>query len=98
MVNESFQSTLSGSGSEHELSSTMGIIQALVSVFIDDGDKLRCINAGPLRITFLLRSPIYYVCASTWGEPDSVVSTTDSRDSIEFWHLTELIKARPDLI
>ena len=73
-MNGSFQGTLSGSGSEDELSSTMGIIQALVSVFIDDGDKIRCINAGPLKITFLLRSPLYYVCASTWGEPESVVS------------------------
>ena len=71
-----FFNTLRGSGSEDELSSTMGIIQALISVFIDDGDKLRCINAGPLTITFLLQSPIYYVCASTWGEPESVVSTT----------------------
>lgn len=75
MVNEPFQCALSGSGSEDELSCTMGIVQALISVFIDDGDKLRCINAGPLTITFLLRSPIYYVCASTWGEPESVVST-----------------------
>ena len=75
VANGSFQCTLSGSGNEDELSSTMAIIQALVSVFIDDGDKLRCINAGPLTITFLLRSPIYYVCASTWGEPESVVRT-----------------------
>ncbi|KAF8551678.1 DUF254-domain-containing protein [Imleria badia] len=73
---------ISGSGSEDELSSTMGIIQALVSVFIDDGDKLRCINAGPLTITFLLRSPIYYVCASTWGEPESV-----TRYHLEYLHL-----------
>lgn len=56
------------------LSSTMGLVQALLSVFIDDGDKLRSINSGELRITFLLRSPLYYVCASTWGEPESVVS------------------------
>ena len=60
------------------LSSTMGLVQALVSVFIDDNDKLRSINAGELRITFLLRSPLYYVCASTWGEPESVVSATSS--------------------
>ncbi|KAG9315754.1 trafficking protein Mon1-domain-containing protein [Chiua virens] len=66
----------------YELSSTMGIIQALISVFIDDGDKIRCINAGPLRITFLLRSPIYYVCASTWGEPESV-----ARSHLEYLHL-----------
>lgn len=49
-------------------------MQALISVFIDDGDKLRCINAGRTRITFLLRSPLYYACVSSWGEPESVVS------------------------
>ncbi|KIM63548.1 hypothetical protein SCLCIDRAFT_117184 [Scleroderma citrinum Foug A] len=64
------------------LSSTMGLVQALVSVFIDDNDKLRSINAGELRITFLLRSPLYYVCASTWGEPESVIRT-----HLEYLHL-----------
>ncbi|KAG8214619.1 hypothetical protein J3R82DRAFT_9695 [Butyriboletus roseoflavus] len=76
------QESIFGSGSEDELSSTMGIIQALISVFFDDGDKLRCINAGPLTITFLLRSPIYYVCASTWGEPESVI-----RSHLEYLHM-----------
>ncbi|KIJ17802.1 hypothetical protein PAXINDRAFT_161913 [Paxillus involutus ATCC 200175] len=72
----------SGAEDSEALSSTMGIVQALISVFIDDGDKLRCINAGPLRITFLLRSPLYYVCASTWGEPESV-----TRSHLEYLHL-----------
>ena len=52
---------------------TFGIMQALISVFIDDGDKLRCINAGGTRITFLQRAPLYYACVSSWGEPESVV-------------------------
>lgn len=51
-----------------------GVIQALVSIFLDDGDKLRSINAGSTRIVFLLRPPLYYVCVSSWGEPESVVS------------------------
>ncbi|KAF9221613.1 DUF254-domain-containing protein [Gyrodon lividus] len=72
----------SGPEDSEALSSTMGIVQALVSVFIDDGDRLRCINAGRLRITFLLRSPLYYVCASTWGEPESV-----ARSHLEYLHL-----------
>lgn len=55
------------------LTSTMGLIQALISIFLDDGDKLRSINAGRMRINFLLRSPLYFVCVSDWGEPDSVV-------------------------
>jgi hypothetical protein len=57
------------------MTSTIGIMQALISVFIDDGDKIRCINAGSNRITFVQRAPLYYVCSSSWGEPESVVST-----------------------
>ncbi|CCM03516.1 uncharacterized protein FIBRA_05650 [Fibroporia radiculosa] len=62
--------------------STIGIMQALVSIFFDDGDKLRCINAGKTRITFLLRPPLYYVCVSSWGEPESV-----TRFHLEYLHL-----------
>ena len=57
------------------VTSMIGIVQALISIFLDDGDKLRCINAGSTRIVFLLRPPLYYVCVSSWGEPESVVST-----------------------
>lgn len=56
------------------MASTIGIVQALISVFLDDNDKLRSINAGKTRITFLLRPPLYYACVSSWGEPESVVS------------------------
>jgi len=66
-----FTSRAGGDDSE-DLSSTMGITQAIISVFQDDDDKIRCINAGNTRITFLLRPPLYYVCASSWGEPESV--------------------------
>jgi len=55
------------------MASTIGIMQALISVFLDDNDKLRSINAGRTRITFLLRPPLYYVGVSSWGEPESVV-------------------------
>ena len=34
-----------------------------------------CINAPPRRITFVLRSPLYYVCVSSIVEPESVVCT-----------------------
>ncbi|KIK79892.1 hypothetical protein PAXRUDRAFT_259272 [Paxillus rubicundulus Ve08.2h10] len=83
-ANRHYKPAFSRSGAEdsEELSSIMGIVQALLSVFIDDGDKLRSINAGPFRITFLLRSPLYYVCASTWGEPESV-----TRSHLEYLHL-----------
>jgi hypothetical protein len=63
-----------GGDDSQGVSLTMGITQAIISVFFDDGDKIRCITAGKTRITFLLRPPLYYVCASSWGEPESVVS------------------------
>jgi disulfide oxidoreductase YuzD len=68
----------------------VGVMHALISVFADEQDKLRCefslpvvlfcissiyscINAPPRRITFVLRSPLYYVCVSSILEPESVV-------------------------
>ncbi|KAH6912786.1 vacuolar fusion protein MON1 [Coprinopsis sp. MPI-PUGE-AT-0042] len=60
-----------GADDQDNTASVIGVMQALISVFIDDGDKLRCITAGPTRITFLQRSPLYYVCVSSWGEPES---------------------------
>ncbi|KXN88162.1 Vacuolar fusion protein MON1 [Leucoagaricus sp. SymC.cos] len=71
-----------GNPNPDNMASTIGIMQALISIFIDDGDKMRCINAGQTRITFLLRPPLYYVCVSSWGEPESV-----SRTHLEYLHL-----------
>lgn len=65
---------LSRTDNSEDTSSTMGITQAIISVFLVDDDKIRCINAGNTRITFFLRPPLYYVCVSSWGEPESVVS------------------------
>ncbi|KAJ4486273.1 trafficking protein Mon1-domain-containing protein [Lentinula aciculospora] len=67
---------------DRDISSLIGIMQALISVFIDDGDKLKSINAGKTRITFLQRQPLYYACVSTWGEPESV-----ARSQLEYLHL-----------
>ncbi|KAG6837622.1 hypothetical protein H0H93_006143 [Arthromyces matolae] len=64
------------------VAATIGVMQALISVFLDDNDKLRSINAGRTRITFVLRAPLYYVCASSWGEPESV-----TRSHLEYLHL-----------
>ncbi|KAF9534492.1 trafficking protein Mon1-domain-containing protein [Crepidotus variabilis] len=71
-----------GSGDQDGMASTIGIMQALISVFLDENDKIRSINSGRTRITFLLRTPLYYVCASSWGEPESV-----TRLHLEYLHL-----------
>ncbi|KAI0300286.1 trafficking protein Mon1-domain-containing protein [Russula brevipes] len=68
-----------------DLASIMGIMQALISVFLDDGDKLRCINAGSTRINIIMRPPLYYACVSSWGEPESV-----TRSHLEYLHLQVL--------
>ncbi|CAE6404129.1 unnamed protein product [Rhizoctonia solani] len=67
---------------EEDVSSAMGLLQALISVFADDGDRIRCINAGRTRITFALRAPLYYACISSWGEPESV-----ARLHLDYLHL-----------
>ncbi|KAF5344980.1 hypothetical protein D9757_013788 [Collybiopsis confluens] len=67
---------------DSDISSMIGVMQALISVFIDDGDKLKAINAGKTRITFLQRPSLYYVCVSAWGEPESV-----TRSHLEYLHL-----------
>ncbi|KAG7088287.1 hypothetical protein E1B28_012299 [Marasmius oreades] len=64
-----------GSEEADDAASSIGIMQALISIFIDTGDKLRCINAGRTRIVFLQRSPLYYVSVSSWGEPEFVEDT-----------------------
>ncbi|PPR07114.1 hypothetical protein CVT24_010950 [Panaeolus cyanescens] len=71
-----------GGEDQDGMTSTIGIMQALISVFLDDGDKLRSIVAGRTRITFLLRPPLYHVCVSAWGEPESV-----ARSHLEHLHL-----------
>ncbi|KAJ7644013.1 vacuolar fusion protein MON1 [Roridomyces roridus] len=76
-----FTSRPGGEDSDN-MASTIGIMQALISVFIDDGDKIRCINAGSTRITFALRAPLYYACVSSWGEPESV-----ARSHLDYLHL-----------
>ncbi|GAA5847303.1 hypothetical protein JCM5353_004230 [Sporobolomyces roseus] len=60
---------------EDMASGLVGVMQAIVSIFADEGDKIRCVDVGDARITFLLKSPLYLVVSSTWGEPESVLRT-----------------------
>lgn len=87
-----------GSEDSDNVISTIGIMQALISVFLDDDDKLRCINAGNTRITFLIRSPLYYVCASSWGEPESVVSKFRPCGYFNVTQPVDICEARQGLI
>ena len=62
-----------GEKTSADYTSAIGVMQALISVFADEGDKIRTINADPIRMTFILRTPLYYVCVADKREPESIV-------------------------
>ncbi|KAJ3118660.1 Vacuolar fusion protein mon1b [Phlyctochytrium bullatum] len=58
-------------GDEAELSSFMGLLQALFSFFASDGDQLLSVRAGGHRFVFQSRGPLYLVGVSSAGEDEA---------------------------
>jgi hypothetical protein len=81
-----------------DIASMIAVMQALISVFLDEHDKLRTINAGKTRITFLTRPPLYYVCVSSWGEPESVVRIITLSFEVNHDELPRLVYVKQDKI
>ena len=69
---------------EEETTSKVAVMQALISIFASQSpsSRIRTIDAGSVRISFLLRSPLYYVVASPFGEPDAIL-----RAHLDYLHL-----------
>ena len=61
-------------GDEQSLSTTFGLIQAIVSIVENTGDRIVCIAAQKRRIVWFLRSSLYFVSISTTDEPEAVLS------------------------
>lgn len=61
-------------GDEQEMVTTFGLLQAVVSIVQDTGDAIRCIKAGKRRIVYLVRNSLYFVCISSTGEPEAILS------------------------
>ncbi|KAK9893695.1 DUF254-domain-containing protein [Cystobasidium minutum MCA 4210] len=61
--------------SEEMLTSLVGVIQAIISLYAVENDMIRYIDAGDLRIAFYLKAPIYLVAVSDWCEPESLLRT-----------------------
>ncbi|BGP58154.1 Vacuolar fusion protein mon1 [Rhodotorula sphaerocarpa] len=59
--------------SEEAATGLVGVMQAIVSIFADEGDRIRYIDAGQTRISFLLKAPLYLVVVSSQGEPEQVL-------------------------
>ena len=68
-------------GDEQQLSTTFGLIQAVVSIVENAGDSISCIIAGDRRIVYFLRSCLYFVSISSTEEPEAVLSA-----QLEFMH------------
>ncbi|KAI8882495.1 DUF254-domain-containing protein [Backusella circina FSU 941] len=69
-------------GNESQLSSLMGITQAIISFFQDDdGDCIKSIEAGHHLFVFLVREPLYYVSVSGTGE-----SVAQIREQLIYLH------------
>ncbi|KAH9806695.1 vacuolar fusion protein MON1 [Melampsora americana] len=60
----------------------MGLMQAVISIFEDDGDELRYIDASSVKIAVMLKAPLYLLVVSNWGEPESIL-----RLHLEYLHL-----------
>ena len=58
-------------GDENKLSSTMGVVQALISMYQDSDDVIRTLHAGKLTVVFLVKGPLYFVLVSRTGEPET---------------------------
>ncbi|KAG5459682.1 MAG: trafficking protein Mon1-domain-containing protein [Olpidium bornovanus] len=57
-------------GDESKISSHMGVVQAIISFFVDEGDMIRCINAGDHKFVFLTRGHLYLATVARTGETE----------------------------
>eukprot|EP00605_Chrysophyceae_sp_TOSAG23-4_P002094 GSChrysophyteH1.ASY1.ANO1.2317.1 assembled CDS len=60
-------------GDEQDMSTTFGLVQAMISVVQDQGDAIQCIKAGSRRIVFFIRNNLYFVCVTSTDEPEVVI-------------------------
>ena len=60
-------------GDEQELSTTFGLLQAVVSIVQAQGDSIKCIQAGKRRIVCFLRKSLYFIAISSTGETEATL-------------------------
>lgn len=60
-------------GDEQDLVTTFGLIQAVISIVLDSGDKIKFIKSGSRKILFLLKRSLYFVLISSTQEPEIVL-------------------------
>lgn len=73
ILNSAGKPIFSRHGDEHTLAHFTGILQAIISVVIDQGDMIRHMEMGRHQYVFLMRGHIYLVAVSCAGEPLEVL-------------------------
>ncbi|KAI9293964.1 DUF254-domain-containing protein [Neoconidiobolus thromboides FSU 785] len=58
---------------ESKMSEYMGIIQAIISFYVDEGDSIRSINSTSHKIIFMQREPLYFVLVSRTNESEEIL-------------------------
>lgn len=81
ILSSSGKPIFSKNGDEQNLSTTFGLIQAVVSIIEIADDALSCIVAGDRTIVYFLRNSLYFVSISSTNEPAAVLSA-----QLEFMH------------
>ena len=74
ILSSSGKPIFSKNGDEQNLSTTFGLIQAIVSIIEISDDALSCIVAGDRTIVFFLRNSLYFISISSTNEPAIVLS------------------------
>jgi hypothetical protein len=62
-------------GNEQNLVTTYGLLQAVVSIVENAGDRISCIKAGDRRIVYFFRNHLYFISISSTDEPEAVLSS-----------------------
>ncbi|KAI9022615.1 vacuolar fusion protein MON1 [Hyaloraphidium curvatum] len=57
-------------GDEAALAPFAAVVHTIIAFFAEEGDSIRCLNAGDHKFVFLLRWPLYLLCVSRTGESE----------------------------
>ncbi|KAJ3190568.1 hypothetical protein HK101_008590, partial [Irineochytrium annulatum] len=85
-------------GDEAELTAYMGIIQAIISFFINEDDSLMSLTAGDYKYVFLTRGPLYLVAVAASGESTQAVREIFMRLKLKYAQLTRQLETLYDQI
>ena len=73
ILSDSGKPIFSYHGDEQEMVTSFGLLQAVVSIASDAGDRIKFIRAGNRKIVYCIRKSLYFICISSTGEPEVIL-------------------------